>query len=124
MSDPRTLPPENGLRAEITDALVTIWTRYAGKRPAAARTELRDDVVTCVLVDAVSDYDASQIASGMREGVAGVGRHAHAAVDYKADAVATVARLTGRRVIAFISSHDPDTDVATETFRLERRLFA
>jgi hypothetical protein len=38
---------------------------------------------------------------------------------YKSEAVATIVRLTRQRVRMFVSSHDGDTDVATETFTLE-----
>lgn len=113
----RPAPREHGLRADITDALVAVWIRYSGKRPVAARTEIRDNVITCVLVDAVGDYDVGLIAAETQ----GAGRLRSAA--YKSDAAAMVANLTGRRVTSFLSSHDPDTDVATETFTLERRFF-
>jgi hypothetical protein len=79
--------------------------------PGAARTEIRDNVITCVLVDAVGEAEAQ-----------GAGRLRSAA--YKSDAAAMVANLTGRRVTSFLSSHDPDTDVVTETFALERRFFS
>jgi hypothetical protein len=39
--------------------------------------------------------------------------------DYKLDAVSAVTRVSHQRVTSFVSSHDPDTDVATETFTLE-----
>jgi hypothetical protein len=41
---------------------------------------------------------------------------------YKKDAVAAVVRLTRQRVMSFVSSHDRDTDVATEVFTLEPSL--
>jgi len=41
---------------------------------------------------------------------------------YKRDAVAAVVRLTRQRVTSFLSSHDQDTDVATEIFTLEPSL--
>ena len=122
MADPPGPRAEYGLRADITDALVAVWIRYSGKRPVAARTEIRDNVITCVLVDAVGDYDAGSIAAETQDAVQGAGRFRSAA--YKSDAAAMVANLTGRRVTSFISSHDPDTDVATETFTLERRFYS
>ena len=38
---------------------------------------------------------------------------------YKREAVAAVVGLTRQRVASFVSSHDRDTDVATEVFTLE-----
>jgi hypothetical protein len=106
-----------GLPAELTEALVSLWTHYAGKPPSGARTEVRGNVVTCVLVDAVGDYNRSMIAPQAGDTVAGVGKLTAAA--YKRDAVAAVVRLTRQRVSSFVSSHDRDTDVATEVFTLE-----
>jgi hypothetical protein len=106
-----------GLPAELTKSLVSLWTQYAGKAPSRARTEIRGNVVTCVLVDAVGDYNRSMGAGQTRDTVRGVGKLTPAA--YKRDAIAAVVRLTRQRVASFVSSHDRDTDVATEVFTLE-----
>ena len=109
--------PGNGLPAELTGALVSLWTQYAGKPPSRARTEIRGNVVSCVLVDAVGDYNRSMVAREAGDTVAGVANLTPAA--YKREAVAVVVRLTRQRVTSFVSSHDRDTDVATEVFTLE-----
>ena len=105
------------LSAELTKSLVSLWTRYAGKPPTDARTEIRGNVVTCVLADGVGDFNQSMIAPQTRDTVGGVGKLTPAA--YKREAVAAVVRLTRQRVASFVSSHDRDTDVATEIFTLE-----
>jgi uncharacterized protein YbcI len=107
----------SGLPAELTESLVSLWTQYAGKAPSRARTEIRGNVVTCVLVDAVGVYNRSMAAQQTGDTVRGVGKLTPAA--YKRDAVAAVVRLTRQRVASFVSSHDRDTDVATEVFTLE-----
>jgi hypothetical protein len=122
MIEPVTAPPEDGLDTEITEALVAIWTRYSGSPPLTARTEIHDNVVTCVLVDAVGDYNAGLAAPRSDAGADAAGQQTSAG--YRSEAAAAVADLTGRRVRAFISSHDADTDAATETFTLERRFLA
>jgi hypothetical protein len=116
-TDPTAARLPNGLPAELTEALVSLWTQYAGKAPSDARTEIRGNVVTCVLVDAVGDYNRSMIAPQTRDTVQGVGKLTPAA--YKREAVAAVVRLTRQRVASFVSSHDRDTDVATEVFTPE-----
>jgi uncharacterized protein YbcI len=108
------------LPAELTKSLVSLWTQYAGKAPSRAQTEIRGNVVTCVLVDAVADYNRSMTAPRARDTVQGVGELTEAG--YKQDAVAAVGRLTRQRVASFVSSHDRDTDVATEVFTLEPSL--
>jgi uncharacterized protein YbcI len=109
-----------GLAAELTEAFVSLWTRYAGKPPTNARTEIYGNVVTCVLVDAVADYNKSMAAAQARDTIRGVGKLT--AAGYKREAVAAVVRLTRQRVARFVSSHDRDTDVATEVFTLEPSL--
>ena len=105
------------LSAELTKSFVSLWTQYAGKPPTDARTEIRGNVVTCVLADGVGDFNRSMIAPQTGDTVGGVGKLTPAA--YKRDAVAAVVRLTRQRVASFVSSHDRDTDVATEVFTLE-----
>ena len=111
------VPAELGLPAELTKSLVSLWTRYAGKAPTDARTQVRGNVVTCMLVDAVGDYNRSMSTRQATDGLRGVGTLTPAA--YKREAVAAVVRLTRQRVASFVSSHDRDTDVATEVFTLE-----
>jgi Na+-translocating membrane potential-generating system (MpsC) len=107
----------HGLPAQITRSIGTLWTRYAGQQPTDVRTELRGDVVTCVLVDAVGAFDKRLTAPSAH----GRSRDAepHVLASYKAEAVKTIVRLTRQRVSSFVSSHDRTTDVATEIFTLE-----
>jgi len=120
MTDATTAWLPSGLFAELTKSLVSLWVQYAGKPPTRARTEIRGNVVTCVLVDAVADYNRSMVAPQTRGKVEGVGKRT--AAGYKREANAAVVRLTRQRVLSFISSHDRDTDVATEVFTLEPSL--
>jgi len=110
------------LSAEVTDSLTSLWIRYAGERPTNGRTEIRGNVVTCQLIDAVEDFNRSMIApqAEAEDTVPGEGKLTEAG--YRKDAVAAVVRLTRQRVSAFTSSHDRDTDVATEVFTLEPSL--
>ena len=98
----------NGLSASLSDkisgAFGSLWIEYAGKRPSEVRTEIRGNQVTCRLIDAVGAFGALTPAA------------------YKRDAVAAIVRLTRQRVTSFVSSHDQDTDVATEIFTLEPSL--
>lgn len=116
MTDSTTARLPNGLPTELTRALVALWTEYAGTRPSNARTDVRGNVITCVLVDAVGDFDRRMIAPQTR-GVAKLTR-----AGYRREAVAMVVRLTRQRIASFVSSHDRDTDVATEVFTLEPSL--
>jgi uncharacterized protein YbcI len=108
------------LSAELTRSLASLWTRYAGKPPTNGRTEIHGNVVTCVLDDAVGDFNRNMIAPQTRDTVRGVGRLTPAA--YEREAVEAVVRVTRQRVASFVSDHDRGTDVATEVFTLEPSL--
>jgi uncharacterized protein YbcI len=108
------------LSGEVTKSLTSLWTRYAGQRPTNGQTEIRGNVVTCVLADAVGDFNESMIAPQTGDTVGGAGKLTLA--NYKREAVAAVCDLTRQRVTSLVSSHDPDTDVATEVFTLEPSL--
>lgn len=105
------------LSAELTGSLTSLWTRYSGKPPTDGRSEIRGNVVTCVLFDAVGDFNKNMIAPQIGDGV---GKLTPAA--YKREAVEAVVRVTRQRVASFVSDHDRKTDVATEVFILEPSL--
>jgi uncharacterized protein YbcI len=120
MTDPRRTRLPASLSGKISRAFGSLWTEYADKRPSEVRTEIRGNVVTCKLIDAVGVFNRSMIAPQTHEPVRGVGKLTSA--DYQRDAVAAVVRLTRQRVTSFVSNHDRDTDVATEVFTLEPSL--
>jgi hypothetical protein len=101
---------------ELSRSLTTLWTDYAGLAPSAVWTEIRGNVVTCVLTDAVADFNHSMITAQTDDTPRGVGQLDQ--LHYEREAVAAVGRLTHQRVASFLSSHDRDTDVATEVFTL------
>ena len=70
-----------------------------------------------MLVDGVDDFNQSMIAPQPLDTARVAGKLT--ATIYKREAVAAVAKLTRQRVASFVSSHDRDTDVATEIFTLE-----
>jgi hypothetical protein len=112
--------PPLGLPAELTRSLAALWTRYAGHPPGGARTEIHGNVVTCVLDDAVGDFNRQMHRPQAGDTVRGHGRLTPAG--YRDEATAAVVRHTRQRVVSFDSSHDRDTDVATEVFTLEPSL--
>jgi uncharacterized protein YbcI len=120
LTGPRRRRLPTSLSARISDEFSSLWTEYADERPSAVRTEIQANVVTCRLIDAVGAFNRSMILPQTHDTVRGVGNLTPA--DYKRDAVAAVVGLTRQRVTSFVSSHDRDTDVATEVFTLEPSL--
>ncbi len=117
--DGASAPLTPTLSADVTEALVALWLQYAGVSPTDAHTHINGNTLTCVMVDGVSDFNLAtdRATEGYKpHGVAST------LADYKLEAVSEVTRITHQRVTSFLSSHDPDTDVATETFTLEPSL--
>jgi hypothetical protein len=104
----------------ISGAFGSLWADYADRRPSEVRTEIRGNVITCRLIDGVAAFDRRTIAPPTEDTTPEAGKPTPAG--YKTDAVAAVVNLTRQRVESFVSSHDRDTDVATEVFTLEPSL--
>lgn len=117
MSAPTEQPAEQSLSTKISAAVASVWTNYAdGDRPTDVRTEIRGDVVTCFLPDAVENFERGMAAMDSDDAQVTPPRTRGA---FRRDASAAVRRVTHRRVSAFISKHDAKTDVATEVFILD-----
>ena len=101
----------NATSEEIARSLGSVWLRFSGQRPKSTTVEIERDVIRCVIeekpLEAVADEDAeppteAELSPDSRR------------FDY--DATAAVARVTGRRVIAFI----PKRNKKTQTFILDQ----
>jgi uncharacterized protein YbcI len=123
MADPETpdtvTDGETGLPAEITRSLTSVWNQYAGQRPGEAATEIRGNRVECVLSDAVRPLDARFAAAEAEDDPSTDSGRPRTRSAFRNDAIAAVGRVTGRRVVAFVSDHNSGSDVATEVFLLD-----
>jgi hypothetical protein len=117
MADPGEAPrPE--LPAEIGDSLATVWRRYAGRRPPTVETTVNGTRVACLVRDSVHDFDEAMTAGeGGAEGPSPV---IPTVAGYQREAIEAVARVTHRRVLAFVSDHNAKSDTAKEVFILDR----
>ena len=107
----------NDLRREISRALVAIFKEATGRGPAQALTYINDNVIVTLLHDTMTtaertllDEDEDQAVRNLRRLFQGVVRD---------QAIEAVERLTGRKVLAFLSDHAVDPDYAVEVFILE-----
>jgi uncharacterized protein YbcI len=114
-TDTTAAPP--AMHAEISRALASVWNRYAGSTPADIKTTIRDARVKCVMNDAVADFDAGLDVASTQDIEAG-GRRL-TMYTFRREAMDAVTRITHRRVLAFVSNHDPKTNTATETFIID-----
>jgi uncharacterized protein YbcI len=102
----------------VTDAMVALHLRYYNRIPASAKTQLLGgDLLACVLGGVYTDVEKTLIELE-RAPVVKENRSAfQAAMEHRF--VAAVERLSGRRVLHFISSHHVGPDLEIELFFLD-----
>ncbi|MGB9183841.1 MAG: Na-translocating system protein MpsC family protein [Solirubrobacteraceae bacterium] len=108
---------QGSLTAAISNAMVGVMHRYTGRGPTRARTTVGDDIIVCVLGSTLTKGEESLVAHGKADVVLQARRAFQDTME--ADAVAAVQRLSGRRVIAFMSTNHISPDLGVEIFVLE-----
>jgi uncharacterized protein YbcI len=104
--------------AQISKAHVRLFHEYTGRGPTGARTTIDQDLVVCFLSDLLTKGERNLIASGKSETVLEMRRRFQEAM--QDDLTAEVERITGRKVLAFLSANHLDPDHATESYVLDR----
>jgi uncharacterized protein YbcI len=105
------------LNAAITSALVGIHNRYLGRGPKTASTFHYGNVLVTLMHEVLTHAEKSLTEKGQIAAVEQV-RHLFQET-MEADFREAVERLTGRKVIAFISGNHIDPDIAAELFILD-----
>jgi uncharacterized protein YbcI len=117
MSAPDDALAGDGFLAAVTAAMVGFHQRYHNREPVTAKTlMLGDDLIACVLGGVYTDVEKTMIEI-QRTTLVQETRNAfqNAMQDKFIDAVQ---RLSGRRVLAFISNHHVGPDIEIELFFL------
>jgi uncharacterized protein YbcI len=117
MASPREMLKGGALNAAISNAVVGLLSEYVGKGPTKARAIHSGKLVLCVLEDTMTKAERSLASDGKEDFVLSM-RHAFQET-MREDFVAAVERLTGRKVVAFMSSNHVDPDLAAELFVLD-----
>jgi len=112
MSDPTPSKPQPDLSTQLTRSLTSVWNQNCGAKPSATNTELSSERVKFVLSDAIAGPPAEPVGDGEDA-------RATDTVRYRNEAIATVRRITGRRVLGYIPVRNKKTDVASDTYILE-----
>ena len=108
------------LNAALTDELVGIHAEHLGRGPTTASTFYHGNAIVTLMHDALTKaekvlaqngrgHDMTEARSLLREGM-------------EADFRAAVERLTGRKVLAYLSGHQIEPDVAAAIFILDEEL--
>jgi uncharacterized protein YbcI len=105
------------IRARISAGLVQLHSRYFGKGPTKARTEIVDDLVLCFLRGGLTTVERTLLDAGDCESVRHSRAVSHDAISDQLKRV--VEEESGRTVIAHMSSIHFDPDIAVELFVLE-----
>ncbi len=105
------------MHEEISSSLASLWNNYSGSRPSEVSTTIRDAKVRCRLEGGVHDFDAALELAETQD--IGIGERRLTMYTFRREAMEAVSRITHRRVLAFVSNHDSDANVATEVFIID-----
>ncbi len=105
------------LNAAITSALVGIQTEYLGRGPRSASTFHYGHVLVTLMHDVLTPAERALTRNDHPEAVDHI-RHLFQTT-MEADFRQAVERLTGRKVLAFISGNHIEPDIAAELFILD-----
>jgi uncharacterized protein YbcI len=109
------------LNAAITSAVVGIHNAHLGRGPKTATTFHKDNMVLTVLREVMTHAEKTLAKNENADAVTHM-RHLFQKT-MEADYTAAVERLTGRKVIAFVSGNNTNPDIASELFILDRNLY-
>lgn len=112
-------PPLSGdaLLAAVTESMVALHERYHHRKPASAKSMmLGDDLLACVLGDVYTDVEKTMIELQRSTVVQETRSTFQNAMERRF--IDEVERLTGRRVLAFISNSHVGPDIEIELFML------
>jgi uncharacterized protein YbcI len=105
------------MHEEISSSLASLWNNYSGSRPSEVSTTIRDSKVRCRLSGGVDAFDEALDLASKRD--LATGERRLTMYTFRREAMEAVSRITHRRVLAFVSNHDQDKNVATEVFIIE-----
>jgi uncharacterized protein YbcI len=108
------------LGAEISSAVVHLFSKHTGRGPTKARTTLDADLVVVLLQDNMTKGEKSLVHAGRAAEVLQIRRTFQETM--RPELVGAVERLTKRNVVSFMSANDIDPDAAAEIFLLDRAL--
>jgi uncharacterized protein YbcI len=103
----------------VNEAMVALHERYHGRKPASSRTMMMgDDMLACLLGDVYTDVEKTMIEL-QRKAVVHETRSAfQQAMEHRF--ITAVQRISGRRVVRFISTHHVGPDLELELFVFEK----
>jgi len=117
MSGPTETLKGGALNAAISNAVVGLLGEHLGRGPTRARSIHNGKLVLCVLEDTMTKAERNLAARGKEDFVLEM-RHAFQET-MQEELTAAIERLSGRKVVAFLSANHIEPDVAAEVFVLD-----
>jgi uncharacterized protein YbcI len=101
----------------VTEAMIAFHERYHHRRPVTAKTLLLGgELLVCVLGGVYTDVEKTMIELQRTPTVHATRNAFQEALQYKF--IAAVERLSGRKVLSFMSDHHVGPDIEIELFML------
>jgi uncharacterized protein YbcI len=116
MSRPTEQATSGEMNAAISSEIVHLLREHTGRGPTKARTTGADNLIVCVVEDALTVGERSLVRGGEAELVLDTRRAFQRTM--KAAYVEAVERISGREVAAFMSDSHIDPDSGVEIFLL------
>jgi uncharacterized protein YbcI len=105
------------LRGKISRGIVHVISEHTGRGPTHAHTTIDGKLVACLLEDALTKGERGLVEGGRNQAVLNL-RHSYQEA-MERDLIALVEELTGRRVVAFMSTNHTHPDYGLEAFVLD-----
>jgi uncharacterized protein YbcI len=110
-------PGNRALNRDVSRALVALFKEATGRGPTDVRTYLEENLVVTILHDTMTKAERTLMKEEEEDTVRDLRRIFQGT--FRDEAIEVVERLTGRKVLAFLSDHAVDPDYALEAFVLE-----
>lgn len=104
----------------ISNAIVGLLREHYGRGPTKAKTYVLDDLLVCVMRDGFTAIERTMMEGGQQERVVELRQDFQVLMEssYKEQ----VERITGAKVIAFLSQAHVEPDLTIEMFLMDRSL--
>jgi uncharacterized protein YbcI len=112
---------ENGrgrLSADITRAVVRLFSDHTGRGPTKARTTIDAELIVVLLHESMTHAEKTLVEAGKHAEVLQIRRTFQETM--RPSLVEAVEGLTERTVVSFMSANDIDPDAAAEVFVMDR----
>jgi uncharacterized protein YbcI len=103
---------------EINKRIVALMREHYGRAPIKAKTYVLDNLVVCVLMGGLTAIEKTMVEGGERKRVLELRRDMQRVM--KARYSQTIEKLTGRKVIAFLSEAHVEPDLTLGIFALDQ----